>query len=200
MDFAIRAYHPSDLPGLYRICLLTADNGGDGSHLFDDPDLPGHVFTGPYVAYEPDLCFVLTGDGAPCGYVLGARDTDAFARRCEEEWFPILRARYPRPAPGENSRQAWLLGEVHGGFQSEPGLGAFPAHLHIDLLPVAQGQGRGAQLMTAFLNRLRELNVRGVHLGVGKSNQRAIRFYHRMGFQIVDEDEYGALFCMDLAG
>lgn len=60
MDFKIRAYHPSDLSALYRICLLTADSGGDGAHLYDDPDLPGHLFAAPYAVHEPELCFVLT--------------------------------------------------------------------------------------------------------------------------------------------
>ena len=30
----VRPYRPSDLPALYDICLQTADNGADGTHLY----------------------------------------------------------------------------------------------------------------------------------------------------------------------
>lgn len=36
--------------------------------------------------------------------------------------------------------------------------------------------------MEVFLNRLRELGVPGVHLGVGQRNVGAVAFYERMGF------------------
>jgi hypothetical protein len=54
----IRGYRPEDLGELYRICLLTADSGQDGTALFRDPRLPGAVFVGPYVTFEPSLAFV----------------------------------------------------------------------------------------------------------------------------------------------
>jgi len=38
----IRPYLPSDLDALYRICLLTGDDGQDASSLYKDPRLPGH--------------------------------------------------------------------------------------------------------------------------------------------------------------
>jgi hypothetical protein len=65
MAFAIRPYHPSDLPALYRICLLTGDSGADASQLYRDPELLGHFYAAPYAVLEPDLCFVLTHDGSP---------------------------------------------------------------------------------------------------------------------------------------
>jgi hypothetical protein len=90
MEFHIRPYHPSDLCSVYRICVQTVESGADGSHLYPDPELPGHHYAGPYAVLEPDLCFILTGDGAPCGYVLGTRHSDEFGRRCEAEWFPLI--------------------------------------------------------------------------------------------------------------
>ena len=41
MEFEIRKYHITDLSSLYKICLLTANNGDDASSLLDDPDLVG---------------------------------------------------------------------------------------------------------------------------------------------------------------
>lgn len=110
--FAIRPYHPSDLYSLYRICLLTGANGVDASSLFRDPELLGHYYAAPYAVLEPDLCFVLTHAGAPCGYVLGTRDSATFAARCEREWFPVLRTRYPLPPDDDQSEDAQLIRRI----------------------------------------------------------------------------------------
>lgn len=198
MDFRIRAYHPSDLSSLYRICLLTADSGADGAHLYDDPDLPGHLFAAPYAVHEPALCFVLTCDGAPCGYVLGTRDTAAFIKWCDDEWLPTLRTRYPRPQPADDSRQARVIRTIHAGFQLYPELDDYSAHLHIDLLPIAQGQGLGREMIEVLLDQLRAMGVTAVHLGVGKANARAVRFYASVGFHVIVENERAVDFGMKL--
>ena len=182
MSFSIRPYHPSDLCALYRICLHTGAQGLDASTLYRDPELLGHCYVGPYAVLEPDLCLVLTRHGAPCGYVLGTRDTASFATRCEQEWFPVLRTRYPRPADDDCSGDARLMRLIHAGQPVHSDLAAYPAHLHIDLLPVAQGQGWGRRLLCEFSGCLRAFAVPAVHLGVGSGNARAIRFYQRAGF------------------
>lgn len=185
MSFAIRLFHPSDLPSLYRICLSTGDGGGDATPLFADPELLGHFYAAPYATFEPDLCFVLTHDGSPCGYVLGTRDTAAFHERCEREWFPTLRARYRLPANTNESADARVIRAIHAGYPKYPELAAYPAHLHIDLLPVAQGHGWGRKLIQAFQARLGELGVPALHLRVGIRNPGAIAFYRRIGFHEV---------------
>jgi ribosomal protein S18 acetylase RimI-like enzyme len=182
MHFAIRPYHPSDLYSLYHICLRTGDSGQDATAIYRDPELLGHIYAAPYAVAEPELCFVLTVDGAPSGYVLGTRDSDRFHAWCERE-------RYPLPHPEEQSADAHAIRSIHAGYTPHPELAVYPAHLHIDLLPVGQGQGLGRRMMTIFLDKLRALGVRGVHLGVGKRNAGAIQFYERMGFQRVIDAE-----------
>jgi ribosomal protein S18 acetylase RimI-like enzyme len=182
MPFAIRPYHASDLVALYRICLQTGASGQDATALYRDPELLGHYYAGPYAVREPDLCFVLTHRGDPCGYVLGTRDSDAFGAWCERAWFPVLRERYPLPPPDDDSPDARIIRLIHNGYRAHPDAAGYPAHLHIDLLPVAQGQGWGRRLMQAFLDQLRELDVPAVHLGVGLANPGAIAFYERVGF------------------
>lgn len=191
MHFAIRPYHPSDLYSLYQICLKTADSGKDATALYHDPELMGHLYAAPYAVAEPDLCFILTADDAPSGYVLGTRDSHAFAAWAEQEWFPVLRERYPLPAPDDDSRDAHAIRSIHEGYDVEPELAAYPAHLHIDLLPVAQGKGWGRRLIQTLTDRLRALGAPGVHLGVGKRNTGAIEFYARVGFhRVIDADTW----------
>lgn len=199
MTFAIRPFHASDLPALYRICLLTGDNGTDASAVYHDPELLGHYYAAPYAVLEPDLCFILTKEHVPCGYVLGTRDSDTFARETEERWFPLLRQRYPLPDADDHSPDASLIRHIHAGCHAHPELASYPAHLHIDILPEGQGQGYGRALITTFVDRLCELGVPGVHLGVGINNTNAIAFYRRVGFQTIQEERWGLMLGMVLA-
>ena len=191
MHFAIRPYHPSDLYSLYQICLKTADSGKDATSRYRDPELMGHLYAAPYAIAEPDLCFILTVDGAPSGYVLGTRDSDAFHAWSERDWFLQLRERYPLPPPEDDSPDAKAIRSIHEGHAPLAELAAYPAHLHIDLLPVGQGQGWGRRLIGTLLARLRTLGVPAVHLGVGKRNTGAIQFYQRVGFHpVIDADTW----------
>jgi ribosomal protein S18 acetylase RimI-like enzyme len=198
MPITIRPYHPSDLYSLYRICLQTGASGDDASQMYRDAELLGHIYVAPYAVLEPDLCFVLTHDGAPCGYILGTRDSAEFADRCEREWFPVLRARYTLPPPDDQTPDAQMIRSIHKRRRTDQDLAAYPAHLHIDLLPIAQGQGWGRRLMSTFLERLRALDISGVHLGVGARNHRAIRFYERVGFVQLVAGAEGILYGMRL--
>lgn len=190
-EFDIRPYHPSDLCSLIRICLQTGDSGADASTHFRDPELLGLFYAAPYAVMEPDLCFVLTHSGVPSGYILGTRDTPKFYECCERDWFPVLRERYPMPADDDRSADAQMIRAIHQGYATEEAVAAYPAHLHIDLLPIGQGKGLGSKLMATFLNRLREIDVPAVHLGVSKRNPRAVRFYEREGFHVIEEYEGG---------
>jgi ribosomal protein S18 acetylase RimI-like enzyme len=190
-QFEIRPYHPSDLCSLIRICLQTGDSGNDASAHFEDPELLGLFYAAPYAVFEPDLCFILTHNGAPSGYILGTRDTPVFHARSEQEWFPVLRERYAMPDEDVQSADAHMIRAIHRGYSTEKNVAAYPAHLHIDILPAGQGQRLGSKLMATFLNRLREIAVPAVYLGVSKRNPRAVRFYEREGFHIIEEYEGG---------
>lgn len=197
--FAIRPYHPADLTSLYRICLGTGDSGEDASALYRDPDLIGHYFAAPYAVVEPQLSFVLTRDGRPCGYVLGASDTATFGQRCETEWFPPLRARYPLPDADDTSRDAWLLRAIHEGHALTNQFPGYPAHLHIDILSEGQGHGWGRRLIETLTGQMRSLGIPGVFLGVGARNERAIGFYEHVGFHRLRTEDWGLILGMNLA-
>jgi ribosomal protein S18 acetylase RimI-like enzyme len=77
-------------------------------------------------------------------------------------------------------------------------LSAYPAHLHIDILPEGQGQGWGRKLIETLTGRMRELGVSAVHLGVAPTNHRAIAFYEAVGFHRVPFG--GVVFGMVLNG
>src|SRR5438046_2511736 len=97
-DCTIRPARAGDQPGAYYVCVKTGDHGKDGEPFYrEDPDALGRIFVGPYLAYEPELSFILEDQEGICGYALGAFDSRAFYARYEKEWRQDLCARFPAP-------------------------------------------------------------------------------------------------------
>ncbi|WP_175984914.1 GNAT family N-acetyltransferase [Microbacterium tenebrionis] len=69
------------------------------------------------------------------------------------------------------------------GVGPEPYAAEYPAHLHIDLLPEAPGQGAGRRLIQTLFTELRRRGVPGLHLGMDPANTSAAAFYERLGMQ-----------------
>ncbi len=181
----IRPAAVHDLPGAYRVCLLTGDSGEDARASHGDPDLLGHVFVGPYIVGQPGLARVLVDEGGVAGYRLAAEDTRAFEAWTDAHWWPALRERYPRRDDG--TPDGSLIAAIHDPPRvPDVIVRAHPAHLHIDLLERARGQGLGRVLIEGLLDDLRQRGVGGVHLEVGEQNAGGIGFYEHLGFRRLD--------------
>jgi ribosomal protein S18 acetylase RimI-like enzyme len=193
----IRLAGPHDLPGAYRVCLLTGDSGRDGSALFRNPDLIGHVYVGPYLVGRPELALVVVDLEGVAGYCLAAEDTRTFEAWEEACWWPVLREQYP-PAD-DDSPDGELVRLLHApAVAPEVVARDYPAHLHIDLLERVRGQGLGRVLVERQLATLRERGSRGVHLDVAADNPNAIDFYRHLGFADVHRLETSILMGMRL--
>ncbi|RJK94892.1 GNAT family N-acetyltransferase [Vallicoccus soli] len=180
----LRTYRPEDLPGLYDVCLRTGDGGRDATALSASPTLLGDVYAAPYAVLEPEHVHVLDdGAGGVAGYVLGTADTARFVRRYRAEWLPAARARHRAAPPDPRTFDELLLAALERPERLlHPELAAWPAHLHIDLLPAAQGRGWGRRLMERFLAGLHAAGVPAVHLAMASANTAARAFYDRLGF------------------
>jgi GNAT superfamily N-acetyltransferase len=198
----IRGFRPADEPHLYEICLRTGDAGRDATGQYVDPRLLGHVYVGPYLALSPEHVHVLEFDRIPVGFAVGTADTAAFEAACELRWWPSLRTIYPDPvgvpAPERTPDQEMAFLIHHPETTPDEIVHRYPAHLHIDLLPVAQGQGYGRRLMARLLDGLAGVGAGGVHLGVDLGNPRAIDFYHRLGFVEIATEPGGVLMGLGL--
>ena len=193
-------YRPGDRDALYDVCLRTGDSGEDASALYADGDLLGHLYLGAYLALEPELARVLRrSDGVAVGYCVATASTRDFERRCEESWWPPLRDRYAPPAAGDESPDARLVRAIHAPSRSGAAwLAQYPAHLHVDLLPEAQGGGSGRRVLEAVLDAVGDTGAPGIHLGVGGRNVRAIGFYEHLGFRTVEHQPWGLTMGMRL--
>lgn len=177
----IEAARAADRDALASICLKTAASGLDATALYGDPALPGAFWVLPYATFEPELAFTLRDAAAVLGYVVGARDTPAFLARLDRDWWPGLRTRYAdfRPTSPEDERALARLREPLG---LDPRLLPYPAHLHINILPEAQGGGWGRRMVERELGALKAAGAPAVHLGVGRKNEAVAGFYGKLGF------------------
>jgi GNAT superfamily N-acetyltransferase len=160
----------------------TGKSGQDASDWIPGGLLPD-IYLSPYVQYAPDLVFVVDQNGMPCGYAIAAADTAAFVAWYREHWLPVFLERHRVVDQSASAADRLAQTGRHPENFLGPDQDRYPAHMHIDLLPVAQGQGVGRRLMQAMLAELHRRGIPGVQLGVGAGNSRARGFYAHLGFR-----------------
>jgi ribosomal protein S18 acetylase RimI-like enzyme len=186
----VRKFQEEDRPGLYHICLATGDSGANAVHLYDQKDMLGEIYVGPYLTFQPDLSFTLIHNGV-AGYALAALDTTSFEDTLSKDWWPLILEKYNGRSPENfNEREKNLFSYIQNPpLRSKEVISQYPSHLHIDLLEKAQGRGIGKAMMLLVLETLREQGSKGVHLGMGAQNARAFTFYTKLGFTLLDKND-----------
>ena len=182
----LRQFQSGDLNALYAISLATGHEGGDASHLYEDARLMGHIYSAPYALLEPGLVLVVVDGDEVAGFAAGATDTLLWEDVLERNWWPALRRLYPDPE--QASFASWTADQRRASAIHHPEraprdvVDAYPAHLHLNLLPGMQGKGVGPMLLNAWLDLASRRGAASVHVGVNRANPRAIRFWSRNGF------------------
>ena len=184
--FNVRRCAPRDEDAVYEVCLRTGDNGHDATHLFDDPRALGYIFVGPYMKLEPETALVLEDPQGVCGYALGALDSKKFYDAYRIRWLPEIQKRHPEPA-GDRSKWTRTQGVYYEYYHPDIFLPVaydqYPSHLHIDLLPRAQGRGYGRRMLKQLMDKMHRRGSPGAHLCLSAVNTSAFGFYQRLGFQ-----------------
>ncbi len=180
----IRKYQNKDFEATKYVCLNDM-LGKEGYKTIIE--YVEYMFCRYYLEKEPENCFVAVDeDDNVVGYVYGVRDYDKYQANFGE---------YINYVAGIENRRflSEALTEMydHAIYKE-----AYPAHLHIDILPDYQSKGIGSKLITAFCENLKEQNVKGVMLIVGTDNNGARRFYERNGFTLLQDMPTGAAYGM----
>lgn len=182
--FTIRPYLPGDRDALYEICVRTGAAGQDARGLLSSDDLIPDIYAGPYLELEPEHAYVLDNGERAVGYVIGTASTPDFVAGYRREWLPKLRSRYEPPAGDPASEEERKLADLFNPERMlRPELAPYPAHLHIDLLPEAQGGGYGRALVERFLASVGATGAPSCHLTVRPDNPGALQFYVKTGWQ-----------------
>lgn len=166
----IRPYEDKDCPYVQQICIETAGSGFNETPLRKRAAVA--AFCRYFITRCPECCFVaVREDDVPVGYILC---TPSFGRWCRYAPEQFL--------SGFPFGFLWSLGSMLGAV---PYLKAYPAHLHINLLPPYRRMGLGRQLMYALEQALRQQNCPGVSLCVNQQNHGAMGFYESCGFHVL---------------
>ena len=197
----IRLACHADLPALLGICHDTVLAGQAPPRQLPFAWLPGCLYVEPYLHAVQAWVWVLEDAAGVVGYAAGAADSAAFYAWLNAQWLPPRRregdntVHSPAQSPGDAAGalataalHARLMARLNSDWQVPSGLQAFPAHLHINLLPRAQGQGAGRRLIHRMLASLAQAGARGVHWGVDPANVAATGFYRKLGFTVVMEE------------
>ena len=193
----IRTAIPDDEEGIARVCLKTADSGQDASSLYSRSDIPALIWATPYLIHSLEHCFVVEKDREILGFVVTTANTRTFEAWQKTSWWPEAERRLQSFQP-ETNRDHEVVTIVDAKGPPAPSYADdYPAHLHINLLPEAQGTGFGRKLITTALDILRKDQVTGLHLGVAFKNTKAIGFYKTLGFREIGRDT-GLIMAIDL--
>ncbi len=188
-EVTIRPYEVADRAAVRHICFVTGFAGAPVDYQWSDEESFADMFSGYYTDREPGSALVAVADGEVKGYLLGCRDS-------ARAWSPAV------PAARHVLRRGLAFRPGTAGFiwrTVADSLGdrirhgirpsdydfvdpAYPAHLHINLLPEIRGTGAGGRLVTTWLDVLRAEGVPGCFLQTLYENTGAIRFFEAMGF------------------
>ena len=182
----MRPYDASDRAALVAL-FGAAGEGAPSSEVWGHEASLAEVYLTPYLDLEPASVFVVVVDGRPAGYLAGCVDESVFPSEKERteaviKKYRLFRMSGPRRFFVRAAYDTALLKLRRQPMAGELADPRWPSHLHIDLLPVARGTGAAGQLMTAWFDRLREVGSPGCYLQTSAENERAVRYFERMGF------------------
>ncbi len=170
---SIRKYKPEDKKHLEKICIETSSLPVETQKQRDYLML---MYNNYYTEVEGDNCFVAVDENdTPVGYILCAENFDRYWKTFKNFYLPEIREL-------GISYYIMAIAEVTGHrlFSKK-----YPAHLHIDILDVCQGQGVGTRLMNALKAHLSSKGASSVMLSCGGDNQGAVKFYKKNDFFVV---------------
>jgi ribosomal protein S18 acetylase RimI-like enzyme len=181
----IRQATPADSAAIASVAYATGFFGESAARYFPDERLFADLWVAPYLAAGARGCsFVAVREGEVIGYVLGSSDTIGYRQRMVK----FLRVILQRLAAGRYRQWRGCLPYLlrlllfPARFAS---LWRYPAHLHINLLARARGQGAGRKLLNHTVQCCREQQLPGIQLSTTTENRAALRLYESCGFRIL---------------
>lgn len=166
----IRKFETKDIPNLRNICHKTAT----AKNYVENKELVCALYCDYYYEHEPqNILVVADSNDEAQGYILCALDYNVFFEKFHKLYLPKVK-KMSRYEAFSHRLQPLFYKDVARDY---------PAHLHIDLLPVCQGQGLGTKLVETLCDNLKKQGVKGLSLSVGADNSGALKFYERLGFE-----------------
>jgi ribosomal protein S18 acetylase RimI-like enzyme len=191
MDATIRHYQTADQQKVLEISADTAFFGEAVEAFLDDRQLYMDAFGRYYTDQEAQYAWVAESLEGVVGFLFGCADTPLHAKRWRSY---ILRVVLLKAVSGKyklgKKTASFAWGMLMGSLRDEQAnidLMEFPANLQIDIRDGYRGAGLGRKLIEAYLEQLKGMNIRGVHLETTSHNEAACHLYEKIGFHMLDE-------------
>jgi GNAT superfamily N-acetyltransferase len=191
--FGIVPYRRRHRPTVRRICVDTAWMGEPAPDRIGDDWIWAEFWTRYFTDREPQHTWVVEDveDGQVAGYLTGTADA-ARVERYAVFLLPgivcrVIRKRLMRRAASRRALLRMLRSLLSGELDAPASVRrGYPATLHIDLLPQARGKGIASLLFCQYVERMRQLGVRGIHAQSLADNAAIAAFNRRAGFQLIE--------------
>lgn len=173
-DIVVIPYEEKYKEDARAICLATA---GPNAYEPKSTRFLLSTFCDYYLEHEAEHCLIAVDrdiDSA-IGYVLCAPDFDKFKHIFRRDYYPRVKG-----CSFFDVLEAFGSMVLPSFFKKN-----YPAHMHIDILPDYQGSGLGTRMTETLLNNLKADGISGIMLTVDTVNTGAIRFYKRLGFDVI---------------
>lgn len=180
----VQSASTADFEALGQIAYETGFFGASAARFFGDPTLFADLWVRPYL-YGPGCCNHLALlDDRPIGYILGTCDLKAYQRNMAVRQVPaVLAGLFTGRYPQARASLPYLLRLLRYPARHAP-TQAYPAQLHLNLLPEARGHGLGRRLLETYLTCLMDRHVSGVQLSTTEENSAALALYEKVGFKV----------------
>ncbi|XP_041371217.1 protein O-GlcNAcase-like isoform X1 [Gigantopelta aegis] len=184
--YNFRPYVGSDEPHVYQICLMTCDDGMDGTEVFpENPMLIGDRLVGGLATLSPEYCFVVEDEDGLCGYALASLDALTLHNKSEVSWTPAMREKYPKPVKDEMSPADEVILSFHNEQPLVPESihKRYPSVLRLDVVPSRREDlAVSKRLLACVLSALKASGSIGVHCELNVGDKYMMDFYAKLGF------------------
>lgn len=178
------------------ICYKTGYLGEDlsGRNIFDDKKMFFLCVCSYYLNYEAQNCFVaVDNNGRAVGYILGTCDSINKSQQYKDKYYKKILLRKLLVTSWKYPESISIVDKLLNNLQQadidSAILNEYPAHLHINILKEYQGTGLGTRLYLEFEKHLKDQGVKGIHLETSSVNYKAVPFYNKLGYQVLEESK-----------
>ena len=186
----IRKFQAKDRMEVRRLVCSTALMGGACNQFFEGEEVFADAASVYFTDHEPESSYVAVEDKKVVGYLLGSVNAANMSRIFGKKLVAPLVLKALAQGIFLKKRNIVFLGRclssaLKGEFYSPDFRIEYPATLHINIEEKYRGLKIGDQLIGVYLDYLRKLNARGVHLAT--MSDKAGRFFVRNGFKLLFE-------------
>ncbi len=185
--FQINPYQKKYRQQIRQIAWDTALRGESAGKFFSNKEVFTDFLTAYFTDFEPDSCFVAEIDSQVVGYIIGSKNEKQMEKIFKHKLFfkLLFKALFQGVFFSFKNLKFFIScfnSFIKGEFNDPSFYKDYPAVLHINLKDGFRHLGIGSKLISHYLNYLKKMNIKGVHLATMSDTAGA--FFKKNGFEL----------------